>query len=185
MQAIADSVKNGILKGLAEVVLVISNNPDAFALERAAKENIKTVCIERKKFHDEKSFNSEILKELRKAKADIICLAGYMRIVGKEIIDAYPQKVLNIHPALLPKFGGKGMYGHHVHESVVAAKEKKSGATVHFVDENYDTGSIVIQREVPVFETDTPADVAKRVLEVEHKIYPEAVCKVITRPDQI
>ena|GEM_PF-88905 len=183
MQSIVDSVKNGILKGLAEVVLVISNNANAYALDRAAKENIKAVCVERKKFSDEKLFNAEILKELKNAKADIVCLAGYMRIVGKDIIDAYPHKVLNIHPALLPKFGGKGMYGHHVHAAVVSAKEKKSGATVHFADEHYDTGNIILQKEVLVHKTDTPEDVAKRVLAVEHQIYPEAIRKVIKSQD--
>ncbi|MDR1695201.1 MAG: phosphoribosylglycinamide formyltransferase, partial [Endomicrobium sp.] len=106
MQAIADSAKDGMLKGLAEVVLVVSSNPNAYALERAANENIKAVTVERKNFPDEQSFDAEILKELKNANADIVCLAGYMRIVGKEIIDAYPHRILNIHPSLLPKFGG-------------------------------------------------------------------------------
>jgi formyltetrahydrofolate-dependent phosphoribosylglycinamide formyltransferase len=179
MQAIIDSCKSGILKGLAQPVLAISNNPKAFALERAKKENIKFVCIERKNYADEISFNAEILKELKNANADIVCLAGYMRMLGKEIIDAYPKRVLNIHPALLPKFGGKGMFGHYVHEAVVAAKEKKSGATVHFVDEHYDNGQIILQREVPVYKKDSPDDAAARVLKIEHQIYPEAIRKVI------
>ena len=179
MQSIIDSTKTGILKGLAKVVLVISNNPNAYALERAKKENIKTLCVERKIYADEFSFNAEILKNIEESKADIICLAGYMRIVGANIIEKYPNKILNIHPALLPKYGGKGMYGHHVHEAVVKAKEKKSGATVHIADENYDTGRIVVQQEVDVYDDDTPQDVAKRVLEVEHKIYPLAIKKLI------
>ena len=179
MQSIADSANRGILKGLAEVVLVISNNPGAYALERARNENIKAVCMERKSFEDEMSFNGAILKELRNAEADIVCLAGYMRMIGREIICAYRGRMLNIHPALLPKFGGKGMYGHHVHEAVVKSGETKSGATVHFVEEEYDTGEIIVQREVEVFESDTSQDVAKRVLAVEHRIYPEAIKKVI------
>ena len=179
LQSIIDSTKTGILKGLAKVVLVISNNPNAYALERAKKENIKTLCVERKNYADEFSFNAEILKNIEESKADIICLAGYMRIVGANIIEKYPNKILNIHPALLPKYGGKGMYGHHVHEAVVKAKEKKSGATVHIADENYDTGRIVVQQEVDVYDDDTPQDVAKRVLEVEHKIYPLAIKKLI------
>lgn len=179
MQSIIDSTKTGILKGLAKVVLVISNNPNAYALERAKKENIKTLCVERKNYADEFSFNAEILKNIEESKADIICLAGYMRIVGANIIEKYANKILNIHPALLPKYGGKGMYGHHVHEAVVKAKEKKSGATVHIADENYDTGRIVVQQEVDVYDDDTPQDVAKRVLEVEHKIYPLAIKKLI------
>ena len=179
MQSIADSVNRGILKGLVEIVLVISNNPGAYALERARNENIKAVCIERKSFEDEISFNGAILRELRNAETDIVCLAGYMRMIGREIIRAYRGKMLNIHPALLPKFGGKGMYGRHVHEAVVKSGETKSGATVHFVEEEYDTGKIIVQREVEVFESDTPQDISKRVLAVEHRIYPEAIKKVI------
>jgi phosphoribosylglycinamide formyltransferase-1 len=179
MQFIKNSTENGVLKGLAQVVLVISNNPNAFALERAKNENIKAVCIERKSFEDEKSFNGAVLEELQNAKADIVCLAGYMRMIGQEIIDVYRGRMLNIHPALLPKFGGKGIYGHHVHEAVVKSGEKKSGATVHFVEREYDTGKIIIQREVEVFKSDTSQDVAKKVLAVEHRIYPEAIKKVI------
>ncbi|GHT23395.1 phosphoribosylglycinamide formyltransferase [Endomicrobiia bacterium] len=179
MQSIADSTNRGILKGLAAIVLVISNNPNAYALRRAENENIKAVCIERKDFEDEKSFNGAILEELQNTKVDIVCLAGYMRMIGQEIMDVYRGRMLNIHPALLPKFGGKGMYGYHVHEAVVKAGEKKSGVTVHFVEEEYDTGEIVIQREVEVFKSDTPQDVAKKVLAVEHRIYPEAIKKVV------
>jgi len=183
MQAIIDSSKNGILKDAARVVLALSNNPNAFALQRARNENIKAVCIERKNYTDDFSFNLEILKELKEARADLVCLAGYMTMLGKEILDAYPKKVLNIHPALLPKFGGKGMFGRHVHEAVFAAKEKKSGATVHFADENYDTGRIIMQREVPVFDGDSPEDIAKRVLEAEHKVYSEAILRVLSAGD--
>jgi phosphoribosylglycinamide formyltransferase-1 len=179
MQSIVDSANRGILKGLTEIVLVISTNPNAYALKRAENENIKTVCIERKSFKDEKSFNGAILEELQNVEADIVCLAGYMRMIGQEIIDVYRGRMLNIHPALLPKFGGKGMYGYHVHKAVVKSGEKKSGATVHFVEGEYDTGEIIIQREVKVFKSDTPHDVAKKVLAVEHRIYPEAIKKVI------
>lgn len=181
MQSIADSANRGILKGLAEVALVISNNPDAYALERAKKGNIKALCIERKNYADELSFNREILKKLEENRIDIVCLAGYMRMIGKNIVGRYAGRILNIHPALLPKFGGKGMYGRRVHEAVVEAKEKKSGATVHYVDDNYDTGEIIIQTEVDVFENDTPLDLAERVLKEEHKIYPEAIKKVIEK----
>jgi phosphoribosylglycinamide formyltransferase-1 len=179
MQSIVNSANRGILKGLAEIVLIISNNPNAYALKRAKNENIKAVCIERKSFEDEKSFNGAILKELQNVEADIVCLAGYMRMIGQEIIDVYRGRILNIHPALLPKFGGKGMYGHYVHEAVVKAGEKKSGATVHFVEGEYDTGKIIIQRKVKVFESDTSQAVAKKVLAVEHRIYSEAIKKVI------
>jgi phosphoribosylglycinamide formyltransferase-1 len=179
MQAIADACKSGILKGFAEVVLVIANNVNAFVLERAKKENIKSECIESKNFKDEETFNKAILTELKNAKTDIVCLGGYMRMIGKNILNEYSGKILNIHPALLPKFGGKGMYGHFVHESVVKAGEKKSGATVHFANGDYDCGKIILQKEVEVSKTDTPEDVAKKVLKIEHQIYPQAIRKVI------
>jgi phosphoribosylglycinamide formyltransferase-1 len=179
MQAIVDAYKFGILKGLAEVVLVISNNTNAFVLERAKKENIKSVCIERKSFKDDESFNKKVLVELQAANADLVCFAGYMRMIDKEILKVYNGRILNIHPALLPKFGGKGMYGHFVHEAVVKAGKKKSGATVHFANEEYDSGRIILQKEVEVSKSDTPEDVARKVLEAEHKIYPQAIKKVI------
>ncbi|MCL1972500.1 MAG: phosphoribosylglycinamide formyltransferase [Endomicrobia bacterium] len=179
MQAIIDSTKKGILKGVAEVVLVVSNRCDAFALQRSKREDIKSACFERKNFENEDSYNKAVLKELKNSHADIICLAGYMRILGKNIVNAYHGRILNIHPALLPKYGGKGMYGHFVHQAVIDGREKQSGATAHFVDENYDTGKIIIQKEVPVFENDTQETLAKRVLEAEHQIYQQAIKKVI------
>ncbi|MDR1926547.1 MAG: phosphoribosylglycinamide formyltransferase [Endomicrobium sp.] len=180
MQSIIDSTKNGNLKGIAQVVLVISNNSNAYALRRAENENIKFVCIEeRKNFGNEKSFNGAILEELEKAKTNIVCLAGYMKMIGHVIIEAYHNRILNIHPALLPKFGGKGMYGHYVHEAVVKAKETESGATVHFVEKEYDNGEIIIQQKIEVFKNDSPEDVAKKVLVIEHQIYPEAIKKII------
>jgi phosphoribosylglycinamide formyltransferase-1 len=179
MQAIVNVCKCGMLNSLAEVVLVISNNANAFVLERAKNENIKSVCIEKKNFKDEETFNKTILAELKNSKTDIVCLAGYMRIIGKNILNEYNGKILNIHPALLPKFGGKGMYGRFIHEAVVKAGEKKSGATVHFADEDYDSGKIILQKEVEVSKTDTPEDVAKKVLKIEHQIYPQAIKKII------
>jgi phosphoribosylglycinamide formyltransferase-1 len=175
LQSIIDECKNGILKDLAKVNLVISNNPNAFALERAKKENIAAICINRRDYTDETSFNSAILKELKNAKTDFVCLAGYMRLLGQNIVSQYSGKILNIHPALLPKFGGKGMFGHFVHEAVIKSGEKKSGATVHLVNERYDDGKIIIQEEVPILENDTPETLAKKVLKIEHKIYPEAI----------
>jgi len=175
LQSIMDSTSYGILKGLAKVVLVISNNPNAYALKRAEQENVKFICVERESFKNDESFNDAILVELQNMKVDIVCLAGYLKLIGKKIIKNYCNKVLNIHPALLPKFGGKGMYGYHVHEAVVKSGETVSGATVHLVDENYDTGKIIIQKEVKVFNNDTPQDVAEKVLTVEHKVYPEAI----------
>jgi len=178
LQSIIDNTKNGILKGIAEVVLVIASSPDAYGLVRAQKENIKNFALDFKNM-DKAEYDNQMYKLIKESGADLICLAGYLRKIPDNIVKEYKSKILNIHPALLPKFGGKGMYGHHVHEAVVKAGEKKSGPTVHFVDENYDTGSIILQKEVPVYETDTPDDVAKRVLVQEHIIFPQAIKKVI------
>lgn len=178
LQSIIDNTKNGILKGIAEVVLVISSSPDAYGLVRAQEENIKNYALDFKNM-DKADYDNQMYKLIKESNADLICLAGYLRKIPDNIVKEYKSRILNIHPALLPKFGGKGMYGHHVHEAVVKAGEKKSGPTVHFVDENYDTGSIILQKEVPVYETDTPDDVAKRVLVQEHIIFPQAIKKVI------
>ena len=178
LQSIIDESKDGILKDIAEVVIVISNNPDAYGLTRAKNENIKAVALDYKNM-DKQDYDNQMYDLIKESGADIICLAGYLKKVSDKIVKEYKSRILNIHPALLPKFGGKGMYGHFVHEAVVKAKEKKSGPTVHYVDENYDTGSIIIQKEVPVYETDTAEDVAKRVLIQEHIIYPQAIKKVI------
>ena len=178
LQSIIDETKNGILKDIAEVVIVISNNPSAYGLTRAEKANIKAVALDYKNM-DGKDYDAKMYNLIKESEADLICLAGYLKKIPEKIVNEYKSRILNIHPALLPKFGGKGMYGHFVHEAVVKAKEKKSGATVHFADENYDTGSIIIQKEVPVYETDSADDVAKRVLVVEHEIFPKAIKKVI------
>jgi len=178
LQSIIDETKNGILKNIAEVVIVISNNPSAYGLTRAEKANIKAVALDYKNM-ERKDYDTKMYNLIKESEADMICLAGYLKKIPEKIVVEYKSRILNIHPALLPKFGGKGMYGHFVHEAVVKAKEKKSGATVHFADENYDTGSIIIQKEVPVYETDSADDVAKRVLVVEHEIFPKAIKKVI------
>jgi len=178
LQSIIDETKNGILKDIAEVVIVISNNPSAYGLTRAEKANIKAVALDYKNM-DGKDYDAKMYNLIKESEADLICLAGYLKKIPEKIVNEYKSRILNIHPALLPKFGGKGMYGHFVHEAVVKAKEKKSGATVHFADENYDTGSIIIQKEVPVYEKDSADDVAKRVLVVEHEIFPKAIKKVI------
>jgi len=178
LQSIIDETKNGILKDIAEVVIVISNNPLAYGLKRAENSNIKAVALDYKNM-ERKDYDAKMYNLIRESEVDLICLAGYLKKIPEKIVSEYKSRILNIHPALLPKFGGKGMYGHFVHEAVVKAKEKKSGATVHFADENYDTGSIIIQKEVPVYETDSADDVAKRVLVVEHEIFPKAIKKVI------
>jgi phosphoribosylglycinamide formyltransferase-1 len=177
LQAIIDACEKGILKGKAEVSVVISNKAEAFGLERAKKHGIPAVFIDKKLCSDAGVFCGEIRKELVKHRADLVCLAGYLLKLEPGLVQGF--KIINIHPALLPKYGGKGMYGHFVHEAVLEAGEKETGATVHWVDEHYDNGKIIIQRKVPVEKGDTPETLAKRVLAVEHRIYPEAILKAI------
>ncbi len=175
LQSLIDSCKSRFIPG--EIVLVISSRQGAYALERARKENIDTVIIEKKDFKNEEEYSAEILKEVNKKNVDLICLAGFLLKLGANIIKAYKNKIMNIHPALLPSFGGKGMYGIKVHEEVLKSGEKYSGCTVHIVDEEYDHGQIILQKKVPVKKNDTPHMLAERVLKEEHKLYSEAVRK--------
>lgn len=175
LQAILDVEKRVGLNG-GRVDLVFSNNPDAKALERARSFGKETLCLPSKGFAGSREdYDRRVLEELRKRGIVLVCLAGYMRILTPVFTQAYRGCLLNIHPALLPKFGGEGFYGHHVHEAVLAAGEKESGATVHFVTDGVDAGPIIVQGKVPVLENDTPNTLAARVLEVEHLLYPAAV----------
>ncbi len=158
-EAIAAHCKSGDING--RIVLLVASKPGIGAIEKAGKYGIPVFI------------GNPAPTALWQCKPDLICLAGYLKMIPQEILDICP--VMNIHPALLPAFGGKGMYGHYVHEAVLAAGEKKSGATVHFIDGEYDKGQIILQREVPVLPGDTPDALAARVLKVEHEIYPEAV----------
>ena len=172
LQAIIDAQKSGALPGL-QVVLVLSSKADAYALERARKDGIETAVVERKGFSTEEAFQATILEKLVQARADVVSLAGYMRKLSDEIVQRFRDRILNIHPALLPKFGGPGMYGRRVHEAVLAAGEKESGCTVHLVDEEYDHGRVLAQALVPILPDDTADTLAKRVLEQEHQLYPK------------
>lgn len=176
MQAIIDCIKNGKLGAVA--VVVISNNSNAFALERAKSEGIPAYHISIKQFQNEDELDQAILDTLIKHNANIVCLAGYMKKIGLRVLNHFKNRVLNIHPALLPKYGGKGMYGKFVHEAVLKSGEKESGCTVHLVDEIYDHGKILGQKVVPVFPDDTIDTLAQRVLEQEHKLYPEILQKI-------
>lgn len=160
----------------AEIAVMVSNNKKAFALERAQKAEIPTILWQRKKFDDEDSYADFMIDTLRKYGVELICLAGYMKLIPIKIVRAF--KIINIHPALLPKYGGKGMYGLHVHEAVIAAGDSTTGVTVHEVNEIYDNGKILAQTEVEVKSDDTPEVLQKRVLEVEHKIYPQTIAKI-------
>jgi phosphoribosylglycinamide formyltransferase-1 len=173
LQSLIDSCRSGYIPG--EIALVISSSPSAYSLERASKENIESIVIQRKNFNSDKEFSEEILKEVRARKTDLICLAGFLKKLGKNIVSAYRNRIMNIHPALLPKFGGQGMYGIRVHEAVLKSGEKYSGCTVHFVDEEYDRGPIILQKKVEVRQDDTPQTLAERILTEEHRLYPEAV----------
>lgn len=181
LQAIIDACESGILKGKAKVAVVISNKPGAYGLLRAKKYGIPSQFVDPQCFPDNKQFCEGVCGELRKYKTDIVCLAGFMRMIDPCLLHEFKGKVLNIHPALLPKFGGKGMYGHYVHEAVIKAGEKESGATVHMVDEVYDHGEVILQKKVAVMPGDAPEALADRVLEVEHDIYPKAIKAVIEK----
>ncbi len=173
-QAIIDNIENGFIEN-ARIAQVISSSSGAYALERAKKHGIKQVYIGKGNFSDESERTDAIIKALDSENTDLVVLAGYMSVLQPKLVDAYRGRIMNIHPSLIPKYCGKGFYGHFVHEAVLAGGEKESGATVHFVDEGVDTGRIILQRKVPVMDGDTPDTLAARVLTVEHKILPEAV----------
>ena len=164
----------------AEIVLCLSNRSQCGAMEFAEQNGIATVHITEKQFASFDEFAVAMVERLKEHHIDIILLAGYMRKVPDAVVSAFPGKMLNIHPALLPKFGGEGMYGIHVHTAVLEAGETETGATVHFVNEEYDKGKILLQRTVPVLPDDTPETLAARVLECEHRLYPDALEKLLT-----
>jgi len=173
LQAIIDSVEAGKIDG--EIVLVLANASKAYALERARNHGIPCEFVSKKQAGSTEAFNDVILSKLQAANVDLVVLAGYLPIVGAQIVRAYPHKIINIHPALIPSFCGVGMYGHYVHEAVLAYGAKISGATTHFVDEEVDHGGVIMQKSVPVLEGDTAETLAARVLTVEHEILPETV----------
>lgn len=173
LQALIDAVEAGKIDG--EIVLVISNASKAYALTRAENHGIPAIFVSKKQAGSDEAFNDAILRELEQARAELVVLAGYLPIVGAQIVRAYEHRIINIHPALIPSFCGPGMYGHHVHEAALAYGVKISGATTHFVDEQVDHGGVIMQKSVPVLEGDTPQTLAARVLTVEHEILPESV----------
>ena len=177
LQALIDATKAGILS--ARIVLVVSNRRDAYGLERAANASIDTFVFKTKKFPTPEDAGRALLDRLKEYKIDYIALAGYLRLLPIEVVREYRNRIVNIHPALLPKYGGKGMYGHFVHEAVIASGDKESGVSVHIVDEIYDHGNVLEQVRVPVLPDDTPDTLAARVLEQEHKIYARVLEKLI------
>jgi phosphoribosylglycinamide formyltransferase-1 len=160
----------------AEVSLVISNKPDAMALTRAERLGVETLYVSNDDFARQPQ---KVIDALRSRNIDLVVLAGFMRKIHDEIVAAYPGRILNIHPSLLPAYGGKGMWGHHVHEAVIAAGEKRSGATVHLVSEQIDGGAIVMQGEVEVTANDTAQTLEAKVHAVEYELYPRAIHKLL------
>lgn len=173
LQAIMDACQIGTIDG--EVVLVISSSPKAYALERAKNHGIPAVCIPKSDFDTMDECNQARHNALIAAKPDLIVLAGFLGIVPAMTVSMFKNRIINTHPALIPEFCGKGFYGHHVHEAVIASGILESGATIHFVEEGVDTGPIIFQEKVPVLPQDTPETLAARVLAVELQLLPKAV----------
>lgn len=175
LQALIDAQDSGIIQG-GRITCVISSKPGVYALERAAKAGIPTRVIPRKEFPDSLSYSHEILAALNEEKADLVVLAGFMTILDQCVTKAYPYKIINVHPALIPSFCGEGFYGLRVHEAALEYGVKVSGATVHFVNEKADAGAIILQGTVAVESTDTPEILQRRIMEnVEWKLLPRAV----------
>lgn len=173
LQSIIDRCADGTIP--AKVELVISSRAEAYGLVRAEKAGIERVVYRRKDFPDDNAADIFLLNALEKHQIDLIALAGYLKMVSPSVIKKYRHRIVNIHPGLLPKYGGQGMYGEHVHEAVIASGDKESGVTIHFVDEIYDHGLILAQEKVPVMIGDTPETLAERVLRVEHALYPKVL----------
>lgn len=173
MVALVDAVTRGEIPA-SEVAVVISDKADAAGLEKARKRGVQTVVVERKG-RSREEHDAEIISELNKCGVDLVCLAGYMRLLSPSFVKAFPDRIINIHPSLLPAYPGLD-----VHERVLAACEKVSGCTVHYVNEDLDAGPIILQREVPVLDGDTPETLAARILEQEHQVYVEAVKRLAT-----
>jgi len=160
---------------LARVCLVICNKPGAGVISIAEKEGIPVLIIEKERFFKGDGY----LPEIRQAGTNLIVLAGFLWKIPHSLIDAYPRRIINIHPALLPKYGGRGMYGQYVHESVLNAGEMESGITIHYVDEHYDNGDILFQTACPVLDTDSPESLANRIHQLEHLHYPLVIDDLI------
>ena len=164
-----------------KVSLVVCNKPGAGVLQIAAKEEIPSLVIEKEKFFRGNAYTDE----LKEAGIDFIILAGFLWKIPAALIRAYPGKIINIHPALLPAYGGKGMYGHHVHQAVIDHQEKESGITIHYVDEQYDHGDIIFQAKCPVLASDTADSLAGRIHQLEHQHYPAVIEQLLQSPPEV
>lgn len=173
LQALIDNIEKGLING--EIVVVISDKKGVYGLERARKHGIRAIEIDKRDYADKNVFMKAIIKELENHDVELVVLAGFLSILSQDFIERYRNRIMNIHPSLIPAFCGKGYYGQRVHKAVLEYGAKISGATVHFVDEGADTGPIILQEAVNVEEDDTPESLAARVLNVEHKLLPQAV----------
>ncbi len=171
LQNLIDRIKDGELD--AEIQVVISSKSNAYGLQRAQQNNIPTAIIRPKDYDNFHSFNKALWNTIRQYPIDLVVLAGYLSLI--EVPPDFEHRIMNVHPALIPSFCGQGMYGHHVHEAVIKSGVKITGCTVHFVDEHYDHGPIILQEAVPVFDEDTPDTLAERVQAKERELYPKAI----------
>jgi phosphoribosylglycinamide formyltransferase 1 len=162
-------------KNLGTVVAVFTNNPNAKVIERAKNHNIPTVI-----FSKEDLIERKVLQKINPLQPDLIILAGFLLKFPQNIIEAYPNQIINIHPALLPKYGGKGMYGMHIHQAIIENKEPETGITVHYVNENYDEGAIIFQKSVSVTDCKTPEEVAQKIHELEMEYFPKIISQILT-----
>lgn len=175
LQAIIDGIKAGTVRN-TEIVSVISNNPGAYALERAKAAGVKGICVSPKDYSDREAFHKALIETIQNDKPDLLVLAGYLVKIPPELVALYPKKIINIHPSLIPSFCGVGYYGLKVHEAALARGVKVSGATVHYVDEGTDTGPIILQKAVEVLEGDTPEVLQRRIMEqAEWILLPQAI----------
>lgn len=173
LQALIDEIEKGTIP--AEISVVISNRSKAYGLQRAARHGIQAIFLSRKAAGGTQEFNRRIVRELKDRDIDLVVLAGYMSILTPFVVQNFPNRIINIHPALIPSFCGKGYYGINVHQAVLDYGAKVSGATVHFVDQGTDTGAIILQQATQVHNTDTPETLQQRILKIEHKLLPQAV----------
>jgi len=173
LQALIDGIESGYIPG--EIAVVISNRSTAYGLERARMHGIPAKCILKKDYNNDQAFNAAILETLKEHNVELVVLAGYLSILSPDVVKAYPNRIINIHPSLIPAFCGKGYYGQKVHRAVLEYGVKVTGATVHFVDEGTDTGPIILQQPVMVKDDDDINSLAQRVLEVEHQLLCRAV----------
>lgn len=174
-QSIIDYFKNS---SDVKVVLIVSNNANANVLNRAKKENITTLLLNKTDFYEPN--NNPVIEQLNNYKVKLIVLAGFLWMIPSSLIKAFPKKIINIHPALLPKFGGKGMYGMNVHKAVIEAKEKETGITIHYVNEQYDEGRIIAQYKCSIDENETAESLANKIRELEHKFFPETIANLLS-----